>query len=404
MTSKELDSKIKERRKRVYTKDIWFNLLLLVPPTIALIALVMFAFSTYSISLFLIYFILPMFYTVEKRIRFTVSGIGKTDFNYADGYKAFFVGSQGGIFGVISSILQGIILAILFYLIFQTFFPYICSCYPDALEVYNEFNSMWNSNSYTSTDCYNYLLTNGYALTGPLVILFGIILFVPLGYVFFFSINSNLDNHYLSTIVLPDIDQNVSASQARSLSKGSFGRYFSGTRISKTFKLNWPFYVAYTIIYAALIYSFTFASTTNFYLISIVALAGPALSIFAAVLLDYFCLANEYCVIEEGSPMVLDTLPPQMKDSIYQTYCSSHYIHGEESARRGSFVPGPTYQEQHPFNSPFENNNTYSSETNSYQSTDDINKTPTDTKESDPTGVVIDLSKNDNKDDKKDKK
>ncbi|MFA6860948.1 MAG: hypothetical protein WCR56_00955 [Bacilli bacterium] len=392
MTTKELDTKVAERQKRIFHKRTLINVLLLLPPTLALQVLLVCAISTYSASLFLIYFILPMFYTVEKRICYDVSGIGKPDYTYADGYKAFFNSSQGGIFGVIISIVQGLMLIMLFYLLLQLSFGSIVNCFPEASSTYNDLITLVNNQNTTYEESLNFILAYGGTLSRPLTIVIGLIAFAPVGFVLFFGINSNLDNHYLCTIVLPDIDKNISSSQARSLSKGSFGRLFTGTRLAKTFKYNWPYYVAFTVIYGLLLYGFSFLQVNNAYLLPILVSAVPALSIFFAIILDYFCLFNEYCIIEEGSPIVLERMPSSMKDSIYQTYCSKHYVHGEESAIRGCFVPGPTFNEANPFSSPFENaDNTPKAS---------APKPEEDKPEEQPTGVVIDLTKDEHKDNK----
>ena len=134
---------------------------------------------------------------------------------------------------------------------------------------------------------------------------------------------------------------------------------------------------------------------------------APSLSLFYGFLLDYFCLMNEYCILEESQSLLLSRMPEQMRFSVYQTYCSPNYIHGEESAARGCFVPAPTYRQEHPFSSPFSNPPYSSAPTTEDQPSSFAERRPEQTsgEEKDnvagetPTGVVIDLSDEKDKED-----
>ena len=75
MTNNELHRRVAERRKRAFKKSLFINLALLLPPILLTIVIVLTALSTYILSLCLLYFILPMFYTVEKRLRYDIAGI-----------------------------------------------------------------------------------------------------------------------------------------------------------------------------------------------------------------------------------------------------------------------------------------------------------------------------------------
>lgn len=90
MLNQSLKEKYQTRRKRALEKSVFKNMALLLPPSLLIAALLMVSLYTYGVSLLLTYFILPMFYTVERRLRFDLTHIGKKDFNYGDGYKAFF--------------------------------------------------------------------------------------------------------------------------------------------------------------------------------------------------------------------------------------------------------------------------------------------------------------------------
>ena len=346
----DFHARVKERRGRAYVspKRICMNLLLLLLPAFATCILFAVALETYCLSLVLLYFILPMFYTVEKRIRYDITGIGKPDFSYADGYHDFFRKNMGGLFGAIIAIMYSIFLVLAFYLIFEYVLEPLCYCFPNAADVYDEFIVLYYSTGIDAA--YTYIMSNIGALTAPLEIMVSLIMFVPSCLLVFYFFNNNLNHHFLSTIVLPDIDQNVSASSARSLSKSSYGRPIRGHRARESFYHNWPYYLAYVCVYGLLTYAFTFAEVNNMYLLMLYVMAAPCISMFVGAILDYFCLVNEYSVIEESKDIILSRMDSYIKVGIYQTYCNPTYQHGEESAARGSFVPEPTYQEQQEYN------------------------------------------------------
>ncbi len=407
MTNKELRQKVAERRKRGFRKNLLVNLALLILPILLTIVIFITAINTYILSLFLIYFVLPMFYTVDKRLRYDLTGIGKPNFTYADGYKAFFTKNMGGVFGAIGAILLAILVFIFLLFILEYAFPAIAHCFPGAGEVVEKVSAIYSEKQVDMDALTDYLLKNGYLLTQPATVLIGVSAFIPMFLLVFYFFNNNLSMHYLSTIVLPDIDKNVSASQARGISKIQFGRLIQGHRLKESLLQNWPYYLVFTFLYGIILYACTFITTTNLMVLPIVALLAPALSLFYGFLLDYFCLMNEYCVLEESQSLLLSRMPEQMRFSVYQTYCSPNYIHGEESAARGCFVPAPTYHQEHPFSSPFANT-PYSStpsqegqpssfEERRTENADDAqtNSKPTEA----PTGVVIDLSDEKDKED-----
>lgn len=414
MNNNELNQKIKTRTKRILNKGMLTNLLLLIPPVILEGFIIITAVTTYFLSIALTYFVLPMFYTVEKRIRNNISGIGDQKFSYLDGYKAFFTTSQGGIFGVITSFFMAVVIALLFYLALSFTFPFLCNTFPEATTVYKTIEEMSSSSGTTTyNELYTYVIENGYALTRPLTVLIGTILFVPLFSLIFLSVNSHLVDHYLISIVLPDIDLNISASQGRAIAKTSLRRSINGEYYSFNIKYNWPYYLAFTLIYAISLYLFTFITTTNTMLVPFIVLGAPSIAFVVGYILNYFVLSNSYAIIEEISPLLLDRLPLPMKTSIYQTYCNPNYIHGQESAFRGCFVPQPTYREAHPFSSPFgenpftsnpfrprnserpyETEGSYTTKEETTSQENPANENTTTMKP--PAGVVIDLSNKDN--------
>ena len=184
--------RLKERKKRALGKNLFFNLLLLIPPLLCLAIIILTALVTFSLSLFLIYFILPMFYTVDKRLRYNISGIGKPDFSYADGYKDFFTASKGGIFGVIMTIFSAVAFILLFYLIFSATLEPLINCFPDASTVWKDAVALMNQEQID--EAVNLLQDNIVFLVPPITIFCGIIGFIPSLYVIFYAINNNLNN------------------------------------------------------------------------------------------------------------------------------------------------------------------------------------------------------------------
>ncbi len=409
MKDKETNKKIKEKQKRIVTKGLPKTLALLLLPVFLLQILVVCAPSTYFLSLLLTYFILPMFYTVEKRLRFAVSGIGKDNFSYKDGYDSFFGGVQGGIFGVIFVIIEAFLVGILCYFLVSLASVSIINCFEGANDVYQHMIEMMSSPNASMNELMEYLMSEGHLLIQPLTVIVGLVVFIPELLIVFYFLNTNLDDHYLCTIVLPDIDKNISASQARSICRSSFGRPIRNKRLSISLGMNWPYYLAFTIFYGVILYVCSFITSSNIMLLPLIVMIAPTISLFFGMFLDYFCLGNEYAVLEVISGDLVNLLPLPMQESISRTYNDPHYNHGEESAIRGAFIPPRSY-DSHDFGnnsfratdrgfnpSGFESEGTYQPK----DSSDDSSK-----EDEQPTGVVIDLSsqekkKNSDKGDKK---
>lgn len=348
--------RFRERKKRCLQNRMWFNLLLLLAPTLALILLIGLSLLTSGLSLFLIYFILPMFYTVERRLVYDVSGTGNPDFSYADGYKAFFQQNMGGVFGALSTVFSTIGYMLFFYLILVTVFPALCTVFPGATDAYTAFAGAYQNTETSFHDMIGVMEENIAALSRPLTVIVGLIAALPMAYAIFYSIDFHLCNHYLSSMVLPDIDKNISAAQARSLARGSFGRYCMKHRLKQAFKQNWPYVVAYLGLYGILLWGMSTISVSNLYLLPIVVSVAPAGSFLFGMYLNYFCLMNDYLTLEESQDTIRSCLPGPMKMSIYQTYINPNYIHGEESALRGCFVPAPNQEEYDAYERSMKNN------------------------------------------------
>ncbi len=348
MNDKDFKMRVNELRKRGLNKNIFINLALLLLPSFLMIAVFFLSLYSFILSLFAIYFILPMFYTVERRICFSLTGIGKADFSYADGYAAFFKEKKGGIFGMISTLLLSFSLFLLSDVVFMNAFPNIVSMYPESLEVFQKIGQMYQDPYQNNKEFLNYVFNNLSSLTRPLTILFSVCLFLPIFVALFFTVPSNLSHHYLATIVLPDIDKNISASQARSLAKNSFGRPINPSRIKYNFLYNWPYMITFTVLYGLSTYLTSLITTNNSYLTILVILITPTLSLLYGLILQYFCIFNNYAIVEVLAPSLLSLLPEPMKNYISQAFRNPQYIHGEETSARGSFIPETKRYEEKP--------------------------------------------------------
>ncbi len=402
MDQKERNQKIKERQKRLFHKDVWMNMLLLVPPILLTLIIVLVALFTFVLSLLLVYFVLPMFYTVERRMRQSVTGIGKTNFTYADGYRAFFKDNMGGIFGLINALLISFLLIIALSFILEYAAQPLANCFPPAGEVLTEIGNLFFSQATLPEEFWTYLSENTFYLTQPLTILVGVTAFLPMTYLLFYALPMNLSNHQIATIVLPDIDKNLSAAQARTLSRIQFARGFQGYRLKNSIRLNWPYLLAFVLIYGLSLYGCSMIETTETMVMPIILLLSPTISLFFGFFLQYFWIGNDYCIIEESQDVLLESINPQIKFTIYQTYRNPNYIHGEESSARGCFVPEQTYQEKHPFSTPFEENHPETTFSPTTPSQSEGEEEKTDAPRENPTGIVIDLSEDEEKKDKND--
>ena len=391
---------IKERRKKIYTKDIFVDLLLLLPPVILEMGIALLSSISFFLSVFLTYFVLPMFYTVERRIANRISGIGSNRFSYADGYKAFFQQRAGGIFGIILSLVGSFALALLFNFLLSSSFPSLCSAFDGAREVYDHIYETISSTGIIDYRQFSsYIAENIHALSQPLTIFLGCILFVPSFYFFFYCINTNLSDHYLASIVLPDIDLNISASESRGLSRGSFKRFLFRKRLSYALRQNWPFYLIYALLYATTLYLFSMVKAVNAATLNLLMFATPSLSILYGCVLSYFCLANEYSTLEVIANDLLTLLPAPLKTSVYQTYINPNYIHGMESEVRGCFVPS-----SESYDSRTENTYQNPYTTDSWKDTKNKEDSSQEPKDSDVQFGMFDFSKKDNPDNKEDRK
>ena len=399
---KDFEERFEKRRKRARKKELFSALLLLLPPCILACGLLFASIYTRGLSFFFLYFILPMFYTVEKRIRCLVSGIGNPKFSYADGYRAFFQENQAGIFGVIFSLIGSFVIGRIRYFLRYSIRVPLLNCFPAAKTAFKAIQE-----AYAAGDAQNLTLVinqNRGGLCQPLSIVASLIFFLPIFYLFF-NIDRNLSNHYVATIVLPDIDKNISSGQARNLAKGSFASFTAGFRRKKYFTKNWPYLVGYALVYGLTIFGVSNIETNNSNLVLLIRRITPRVGFLLFLFLNVFILINSYAVIEESQERILNSLPPTRKVSIYQTYCNPNYIHGEESARRGCFVPADQGSGSNEFYSPFNESNPFAPDPENtkpeYKPEDNPQKPEAkSTRDEDPIGGVFDFTKDKKDDDK----
>lgn len=383
---KLFNANVANRRKNVDKLYLLKTIPYLLLPTALLSLIVLVGMYSFVISLFAIYFVLPMFYTADRRIRYAINGIGNKDFSIADGYRAFFKERKGGHFGVIVSLLIAFSLGLLAFLLVSNLSGYICGCFPESDAIYLEAIRIYSDSVNDLSAMAEYLSVHLAELTRPFALGMSIILFLPIFSIFFYTIPQNLSDHYIATIVLPDIDKNISASQARNLSKNGFGRVVYRRKMGENFHFNWPYMVAFTVLYAASTYLVTFIRTDNQYLLPLISMLTPCISIIYGSIMSMFCVENDYLVAEELSMNILPLLPEAMKASIYQAFHNKDYIHGEESMARGSFVP-----ESHQPNgdAQFYEYEPKREDDDSNDSNNNVEENKTDDK---PTGVVVDFS------------
>lgn len=346
---------------------MWTDFLLLLLPVLLLVIIFYLTILTYGMSFLLVYFVLPMFYAIDKRTRYDVNGIGKRRVSFLDGYKSFFQSNKGGIFGVSVTILIALLLCFLCTILVGIAIPQIVSCFPDSLSTYHSLVEMLSNPRTTQIALMEFLLENLGQLVQPMTIYVGLVFFFPLFYIIFFGVDENLVHHYISSILFPDLDLNISSSQSRSVAK-SFTRGFSRYRLAETMRLNWPFYLLFAGFYALSLWGTSHIQVTNSSYVALVILIVPSAALVYGTYLNHFCLINAYVVVEENQDKILEEMPLAVRTSIYQTFHAKEYIHGEESEMRGCFIKNVGYH------------------------VDDK------TEENSPKGVVIDFSKEVGKD------
>ena len=158
-------------------------------------------------------------------------------------------------------------------------------------------------------------------------------------------------------------------------------------------------------MYGLTIFGVSNIETNNSNLVLPIRRITPRVGFLLFLFLNVFLLINSYAVIEESQERILNSLPPTRKVSIYQTYCNPNYIHGEESARRGCFVPADQGSGSNEFYSPFDQSNPFAPNPENtkpeYKPEDNPQKPEAkSTRDEDPIGGVFDFTKDKKDDDK----
>lgn len=331
------NSRLIQRIRNGLNPSLLWNLCLLFVPSIFL-QLILFCMPyTYGLSILLLYFILPMFYSIDKRLRYEVNHIGKKKFSFLDGYRDFFLSNKGGIFGVIFSLVCAFGLFLLSIAILYFFMPNIISCFPLSQPYFREFSEKFSDIKVDQSLIMEFFMESGYHMAQPLIIIVGIALFLPLFFVIFIGVDENLSYHYISGVLFPDLDLNISSSQSRTVGK-SFSRNYSPYRWKESLKLNFPIYLFFTLAYGFSLFGSTYIPVGKTNVMMFVIVLTPCASIILGTLLNHICMLNNYSIIEEDQEMLLLTMPAAMRTSVYQTFHAKEYIHGEESEKRGSFI------------------------------------------------------------------
>lgn len=297
---------------------------------------------TYGVSILLTYFVLPMFYAADRRLRYAITGIGKEKFSYIAGYKAFFQSNKGGIFGVFLTVAAaiGILLVMLFAL--GIAIPGIVSCFPEAQDAFKEMLTLISDYSLMRKDMTKFLLERGYEMVRPFTVYIGLCMFLPLVFIIFFGVNENLSYHYISTIVFPDLDLNIPSSQSSSVAR-AFSRGFNAYRLKRSFFMNLPCYLLFATMYGFALWGVSHIRVDSSRDAIFTCLIVPAFALIIGSFLNYFCMMNNYCLIEADQDQLRESMPVAMRTSVYQTYSSKEYIHGEESKKRGCFIDVSSY-------------------------------------------------------------
>ena len=109
-------------------------------------------------------------------------------------------------------------------------------------------------------------------------------------------------------------------------------------RIQYNFIYNWPYMLAFILLYGGSSYLTSLIETTNSSLVPLIVVITPTVSLFYGFIFQYFCIFNNYAIVETLAPSLHHTLPNPMKAYIAQAFKNPNYIHGEETSVRGPFI------------------------------------------------------------------
>lgn len=341
----EMICEIDEKRKTTFSsKKTFINICYLILPALLIFILVCLSIYSFLLSLIFTYFVLPMIYAVDKRIRANVSNIGDKNTTYKKGYDDFFGMMAGGVYGIIIGLIYFVLLFFVFYFVFYSALPSLMSINNDSKETYDMIIKLIDESNDISGSI-NSVFNSVYKLYKPLVIFLALVEFVPITFFFFFYLTRNLSNHHMMSIILPDADKNLSASYQESICQYTFVKYYRSERIKLNLYYNWPYILVHTFLYGIMTYLFYLIDCHDVYSCIFFLSLFTGLISFIDILLDYFVVQNNYYIVEIISTRLLSRLPYSIQEMIRSTFSSPSYIHGEESSLRGSFVPSKNYYE-----------------------------------------------------------
>lgn len=336
----DIKDRIKDKRDIKY--DL-INLVYLILPALLIAVIVSLSLYSFFFSILLIYFVLPMHYAVDLRLRSSISSIGNRRSSYKKGYDEFFGERAGGTYGLIVGVSQFILLTLVFSFIFSAALKPLCSMNNESKTAYF---LLFEDTSDNSSNWIKLTFENIQYLYKPFVIYLSLVLFFPMTFLFMYHVNHNLSKHHMMSIVFPDADKNMPVSYQESLCEYTLCRYYRKDEFLLSLRFNWPYYLAHTAIYILLAYVFTLFKPNNGYVTIYLLSTLLALTSFIDIILNYFIMKNKYLIVEAISTVLEKRLPIEVKMSFAKIFQAPGYKHGEESALRGSFFTSEYYENE----------------------------------------------------------
>lgn len=325
----------KKIRKQVYLKRDYIDLIYLLLPAFLFFLICSTMIHSFLISLTMVYFVLPMHYSIVLHQRRKI--INRDDhFTYKRGYDEFFGGRSGGVYGVIISFIYTFLLIVVFSFICSFLFKYLVRIYPSSVDNFNSISSFFKDRDGVSL--MSLLGKNLPGLYKPSIILISLIMYVPFVFLFLIYIPKNLTDHNMMSIILPDIDKNLSSSYIESSYRYAFSSYIRKEKFILTLKINYHIYLISALVYFLISYLFTLIDAYNIHLFLLYIAVYIGTITFVFIYLAYFINRNNFCVDEKLSSLLKRRLNSEHKMLIKKTYYSETYVKSEESKFRGPFL------------------------------------------------------------------
>lgn len=312
----------------------WINIVYLILPALIIATIVSLLSLSYLFSILLLYFVLPMLYAVDKRLRASLTSIGNRNGSYKKGYDDFFGGKLGGVYGMILGIAQFILFFLFFYFVFSYSFKPLCNMSEESKLAYEMINKAASDSNLDVLEVINNQISYLYK---PLMIFLSVAVFLPITYFIMYHVNHNLNKHHMMSIIMPDADKNLPASYQESICEATFCRFYRKDEFLLSLRFNWMYYLLHTLMYGLFTYIFTLFKPSNAYITGITLMSFFSLIVFFDILIDYFTIKNNYLIIEAISERLDKKIPKVLKKQYAMTFASPNYIHGEESSVRGPF-------------------------------------------------------------------